>query len=185
MPPMSQPVFQPQSLNMSLDPCCLGGPEMGNGYNNPCLLGGPQCAARGSKLEVAQIWAKWPHNPCLLRGPQCSAQKSKSPFAVSHLHFMQAQSTPVPYTTCPAVSPTLPSCPSATALVFKPQFIHMQLAVCLHLTPFPVPLSIFAQFARCNTPQSTHMLSALCPPMYPALELDSLRGFPRKRLADK
>ena len=62
-PPRGSPPLQRGGQNQKWSTCGQGG------YITPAASGIPSASKRGTKSEVAQLWATWLHHPCRLRDP--------------------------------------------------------------------------------------------------------------------
>ena len=65
MPPRGSPPLQSGGQNQKWPTCGQGG------YVTPAVSGIPSTLERGTKSEVAHLWARWLRNPCRLGDPLC------------------------------------------------------------------------------------------------------------------
>ena len=63
LPPRGSPPLERGGQNQKWPTCEQGG------YVNPAASGIPSASKRGTKSEVAQLWARWLHHPCRLIDP--------------------------------------------------------------------------------------------------------------------
>ena len=63
LPPRASPPLQSGGQNQKWPSCGQGG------YVTPAASGIPSASKRGTKSEVAQLWARWLHHPCRLGDP--------------------------------------------------------------------------------------------------------------------
>ena len=63
LPPWGAPPLQSGGRNQKWPTCGQGG------YITPAATGSPSASERGTKSEVAHVWARWLHQPCRLGEP--------------------------------------------------------------------------------------------------------------------
>ena len=63
LPPRGSPTLQDGGQNRKWPTCGQ------DGYITPAASGIPSASKRGTKSEVAQLWARWLHHPCRVRDP--------------------------------------------------------------------------------------------------------------------